>query len=297
MFQQMKYFLAVVDEHSFTRAADKCHISQSAISQQMKELKQNVGTSLLKRQGRSFELTPAGHYFYRQAQHILQEVDHTIAQTQQIAQGNQDEYVLRLGYLRMFGTTEFLHTVTKFSQRYPDVKVKITSGTHEQLFKLIREGQLDLNFSDQRRALSGDYHNEFLTRTALLVRVASGTFPAGQDKVDVNALAETPCILVADSAHADSEERYCRDVLGIRSDFITTANYDEAHLLVASRQGFLITNEQSQEHGPSSGTQLLKLYHDGMQMTQKYYAYWKKGNSGYYIEAFAEILKDQFQQK
>lgn len=63
MFQQMKYFIAVVEEHNFTRAASKCHISQSAISQQIKELEEKVGTSLVKRVGRSFTLTPAGQYF------------------------------------------------------------------------------------------------------------------------------------------------------------------------------------------------------------------------------------------
>lgn len=60
----MRYFIAVVEEHNFTRAADNCHISQSAISQQIKELENTVGTPLLDRKGRSFELTPAGQFFY-----------------------------------------------------------------------------------------------------------------------------------------------------------------------------------------------------------------------------------------
>jgi len=63
MFQQMKYFIAIVKNHSFTKAADECNISQSAISQQMKELESNLGITLLKRKGRSFEVTEAGQYF------------------------------------------------------------------------------------------------------------------------------------------------------------------------------------------------------------------------------------------
>lgn len=123
MFQQMKYFIAVVDEHSFTRAAEKCNISQSAISQQIKELNQNVGTPLLKRQGRSFELTPAGKYFYRQGKTLLNQIEQVLKNTRQIADNEQEEYVLKLGYLQMFGTTEFLKAVTIFAEQYPEVKL------------------------------------------------------------------------------------------------------------------------------------------------------------------------------
>ena len=49
MFQQIKYFIAVVDQHSFTKAAEECNISQSAISQQIKELENTLGVELLKR--------------------------------------------------------------------------------------------------------------------------------------------------------------------------------------------------------------------------------------------------------
>lgn len=56
MYQQMKYFIAVVNQHNFTRAAEECNISQSAISQQIKELENTVGVDLIKRKGRSFEL-------------------------------------------------------------------------------------------------------------------------------------------------------------------------------------------------------------------------------------------------
>ena len=59
MFQQMKYFIAVVDRHNFTRAAEENNISQPAISQQIKELENMLDVKLLDRKGRSFELTAA----------------------------------------------------------------------------------------------------------------------------------------------------------------------------------------------------------------------------------------------
>lgn len=65
MLRQIQYFQAVVRHNSFSEAAEECHISQSAISQQIKALEQELGVQLLERHNRSFTLTPAGAYFYR----------------------------------------------------------------------------------------------------------------------------------------------------------------------------------------------------------------------------------------
>lgn len=291
MFQQMKYFIAVVDEHSFTRAAEKCNISQSAISQQIKELNQNVGTPLLKRQGRSFELTPAGKYFYRQGKTLLNQIEQVLKNTRQIADNEQEEYVLKLGYLQMFGTTEFLKAVTIFAEQYPEVKVNITSGQHDQLFKLLRDDRIDLDFSDQRRALSDEYNNEFLTKAPLMVNIAKGLLKLNDSQVTTDQLKDIPCILVAPDV---SEEQYCRDVLRIKSEFLNAKTIDEARLLVASRQGYTVANERTIQEMQSDSTQSLYLYTGQIQLFQNYYAYWKKDNSGYYIEVFADVLKQQF---
>ena len=63
----MKYFVAVVECHSFTEAAEQCYISQSAISQQIRTLEKELGVELLHRENRRFSLTPAGEYFYNQS--------------------------------------------------------------------------------------------------------------------------------------------------------------------------------------------------------------------------------------
>ena len=76
-----------------------------------------------------------------------------IDQTKQIGEREKDNYTLKLGYLRDFDTSEFLQAVTEFSKKYPEVKVRIHSGNREELFRLLRDDRIDLNFSDLRRAL------------------------------------------------------------------------------------------------------------------------------------------------
>lgn len=295
MFQQMKYFIAVVQEHNFTRAAENCHISQSAISQQIKELENKVGTPLIKHQGRSFTLTPAGHYFYQHAQSIIQDVDQVISVTRQLAKDSHNQYILKVGYLSNFGTQEFLQAVTQFSQQFPNASVKIKSGNHEALFKLLRDDRIDLDFSDQRRALSSDYENQFLTKADLMA-VVPQNFKHQDQRVTTTELADLPCILAVNDEAFAAERDYYHQVLGVKSAFVRAANVDDAQLMVASGQGFMIINNRTQSQFDTTAGQVLPLFSGDHQLHQQYYAYWKQDNSGYYIEAFANLLKQQFDQ-
>ena len=67
LFKQMQYFISIVKNNSFTEAAEENYISQSAISQAIKSLEDELGVELLKRSNRSFTLTSAGEYFYKQS--------------------------------------------------------------------------------------------------------------------------------------------------------------------------------------------------------------------------------------
>jgi len=291
MFQQMQYFIAIVKNHSFTQAAVECNISQSAISQQMKELESNLGIKLLERKGRSFEVTEAGQYFYIHSQDILKDLNQLIKNTNNLVK--KDDVTLNVGYLRSFGTSEFLQTVSKFTQEYPQVKIHIASGNHEELYELLQSGKIDLNFSDQRRALSNEYQNEFLTNSEFMVAV-SQTLPVSSEQMDIAALADFPCILIADDDNQQSEEDYYRDILGVKGEFVFAKNYDEAQMLVASNQGYLIINQRMKKQLNSEIVKIIKLVKGDRKLIQNYYAYWKVDNSGFYIESFAELLKQSF---
>ena len=75
MFRQIQYFQAVVQYHSFSKAAEECHLSQSAMSQQIKSLELDLGFPLLERKNRSFSLILAGEYFYQKSLLLLHQLD------------------------------------------------------------------------------------------------------------------------------------------------------------------------------------------------------------------------------
>ena len=104
MLKQIKYFQTVVRCKSFTEAAEECYISQSAISQQIRVLENELGVKLLKREKRSFSLTPAGEYFYKKSLVLTADFERLCNETARIA--NDGEKRLRIGYLKCYGGQE-----------------------------------------------------------------------------------------------------------------------------------------------------------------------------------------------
>lgn len=193
LLRQMKYFAAVVECNSFTEAAEQMYISQSAISQQIQSLEKELGVKLIQRENRTFSLTPAGEYFYRQTMGILENVENLRRETIRLGQDN--ELRLRIGYLRCYSGQELHQAVAKFSELYPEVSIDIVNGTHEELYDLLRYGGVDLVLNDQRRAFSDDYMNYQLLQCDCYVEVSGRNKLGSLERVTLDDLKNTPCIL------------------------------------------------------------------------------------------------------
>ncbi|MBD5430193.1 LysR family transcriptional regulator [Lactobacillus sp.] len=295
MFNQIRYFISVVKNKNFTKAAEECHISQPAISQQIKELESELGVQLLERTGRSFTVTRAGKYFYNHSQDLLNNLNELISETKEIGNQKEEPFILHAGYLRNFGTSEFLRAVSEFSTEFSDVQLKITSGSHEKLFNMLEEDKLDIAFSDLRRAPSNKYVNKFLTSSNFEVLINKKQVDANQTKVESQALRDLPCILIVGPNEQGDEEKYYQDVLNISGDFVTASTYDEAIMMATLNQGYLIINDRVKDTITLNDDLVsLPLYNGDQQLSQEYYAFWKADNSGYYIESFFDILEKQF---
>ena len=292
MIKQIKYFQAVVRCKSFTEAAEECFISQSAISQQIQALEQELGVKLLNRGNRKFSLTPAGEYFYRKSLVLIADFERMRNETVRIA--NKDRAELRIGYLKCYSGQEFRMAVADYSQRYPDVSIQIINGNHEDLYTALRNGEVDLILSDQRRAFSDEYVNFILASSKCYIEIAAWNPIASLECVETEELKNIPCILVASPGQQDTEQTYYREVLGIQSDFQFAENIEEARLLVVGGKGFMPIEGGTQELGSAASLSRVLLTRRGNPIKRTYCAFWKEDNSGYYIEAFADILKSKF---
>lgn len=293
MIRQIRYFQSVVRNNSFSEAAEEYHISQSAISQQIQALERELGFSLLERRNRKFSLTPAGEHFYKKSLVLIADYEQMCREARRLAKAAQAS--LTIGYLRCYSGGEFHLALEEFSSKYPDVAVKIEYGNHEELYELLRNEGVDLVLNDQRRAFSDQYVNMILTVGNEYIEISSHNPIAALTSVTVQDLKNIPCILVSSREQRENEQEYYQDVVGFQGEFLYAENLEEARLQVISGRGFMPAEGARQAGNVGSSISRIPLCRGGEQITRNYCAFWKKDNSGYYVEEFAEMLKRQFE--
>lgn len=292
MIRQIRYFQSVVKNNSFSEAAEEYHISQSAISQQMQALERELGFQLLERKNRKFTLTSAGEYFYKKSLVLIADYERICKEAVRLS--NHDKATLTIGYLRCYSGQEFHLALEEFSSKYPDVSVKITYGNHEELYGLLRTGGVDLVLNDQRRAFSDEYVNLILTVGNEYIEISARNPIAALPSITPQELKNIPCILVSSKEQRETEREYYSGVVGFQNDFLYAENLEEARLMVIGGQGFMPVEGVRQKESSVPSISRIPLFRGDSQMKRNYCAFWKKNNSGYYIEEFADMLKRKF---
>jgi LysR family transcriptional regulator for metE and metH len=138
----LRLIKAIVEEGSITRAIDKLHLSQSALSYQLKEAEVQLGTPLFYRRNKKLILTPVGKKLYETANKVLKEIDYTESEIKKLISGENG--IIRLS-TECYTSYHWLPSVLrKFQHEFPNVEIEINfEATHRPIEKLI-EGELDL---------------------------------------------------------------------------------------------------------------------------------------------------------
>ncbi len=293
MLKQIRYFQAVVRNNSFSEAAEECFISQSAISQQIQALERELGFALLERKNRKFTLTSAGEYFYKKSLVLMADYERMCQEAARLSGDGRP--ALKIGYLRCYSGQEFHLALEEFSTKYPDVLVEIAYGNHEELFDLLRTGSADLVLNDQRRAFSEEYVNLILSVQNEYIEISARNPIASMPSVTPQELKNTPCILVSSKGQRETEQEYYQNIVGFHGDFLYAENLEEARLMVIGGHGFMPVEGGGQAENFGISIKRIPLFRGDSQMRRNYCAFWKKDNSGYYVEAFADMLKGKFE--
>lgn len=292
MLRQLQYFQTVVRTGSFTEAAEECFISQSAISQQIKALENDLGVKLLIRENRSFHLTEAGEYLYQKSGQLLEDFERIKNETIKIGCGSQN--VLRLGYLKSYSGKELLNAVLEYNDIFPDTQVHIQNGNHEALYHLLNSNQLDLVLNDQRRAFSDKYVNFNLFEASYFIVIHEKHPMSSNPFFEPHMLNEIPIILIASKEQQEAEQDYYQNALGLGNAYIFAENHEEARLFVAGNRGVMIEEEFQGNHHNMDFAKKIPLMRYGTQMTKPYCLFWKVENDKEKIQRFAKILKSKF---
>ena len=140
--RHLRYFVAVAEMENVSRAALKLHVSQPALSRQIRDLEDELGFSLLERTAKSVRLTDAGRAFLDNARALLQSADDAVTKARAVASAEPTE--LHVGYSPT-PTAEILPKILRAFQRaMPNVHVRLHDWSNKDILEGIRDGRLQL---------------------------------------------------------------------------------------------------------------------------------------------------------
>ena len=142
--RHLRYFVVVAEELHFRRAAERLHMSQPPLSQQIRALEEEVGATLLLRNQRRVELTAAGAAFLERAREILTLVEDAALEARRVQRGEVGR--LAIGFVGSAMYSFVPELLRAFREQFPDVVLRLQElGTSEQLRQL-ENGRLDVGF-------------------------------------------------------------------------------------------------------------------------------------------------------
>lgn len=193
LLRHIRYLKAVADFGSFTRAAQALHVSQPALSQQIKELEQRLGVQLLDRSGRQVRPTDLGHVYLDHARRALNDLDEgarAIRDVEDLTTGS-----LRLGITPSVSAYLIAPLLQRFRGLYPGVRFSVRVSPQEHIEPALRDDALDLGIG------FGDLPSEeievtplHMERLALMMSAAHP--PPSRTPVPVAELARMPLALL-----------------------------------------------------------------------------------------------------
>jgi len=143
--RQLRAFVAIAESGTFTAGALRVHVTQAAISMQIRQLETEIGAKVFVRAPRHVILTEAGEQLLRRARHILREHDAALDEIAELAGAERGR--LRIGSASAMVLTEQLPSILKeLRKQHPAAEISVTSGTSEVLVDQILAGEVDVAF-------------------------------------------------------------------------------------------------------------------------------------------------------
>jgi DNA-binding transcriptional LysR family regulator len=192
--RQLEYFIAVASEMNFSRAAQRVHVVQSALSQSVSKLEKELGVELFDRSRQQIKITPAGELFREHARRVIH--------TARLAKDSVSDYrgalsgTVELGSLISFGALDVPKILGEFHRNYPFVRIRLRQSQTGSMKYLsaIADGSLDLAFVSAPDRFPAGVEMRFLSQEPMLFVCRPDHHLAHRDHVGIAELAEEDLI-------------------------------------------------------------------------------------------------------
>jgi DNA-binding transcriptional LysR family regulator len=215
--QQLRYVVAVAEERSFTRAAERCFVVQSALSHQIKALEHELGVTLFARTSRRVELTAAGEAFLTSARASLDAAERAVADAG--AATGEIRGTLTIGMIPTVTAIDIPAALAAFHRAHPAVRIRLRSGGSDESIAAIAEGGMDiavLGLPDTMppRGVS----TRVIARERLVAVVSADHALAGRRRLRLSDLAEEAFVDFPEGTPGRAPSDLAFQAAGIRRD-------------------------------------------------------------------------------
>jgi LysR family hydrogen peroxide-inducible transcriptional activator len=236
--RQLIYALQISEDKNFSRAAEKLHIAQPSLSQQIAKLEKEIGVLLFKRNTNSVDLTYAGSLFVEKAQKIIDMMEQLKKEMNDISQMRKGK--LTVGSLPITGSHVLPLVLPVFQEQYPDIEVVLVEETSANLETLTANGQTDISLLSlplQEQSLAYETIIEEQIRLAVPPQhpIALGD---RDEPVEIGALAAEPFIILKKGQGFRQITLDLCEAAGFMPNIVfETSNIETAQSLVAAGMG------------------------------------------------------------
>ena len=284
--RQLRYFVTVAEEGSVTRAAERLHIAQQSLSQQIRSLEAELGAPLFERSSRGVALTDVGAVLLREGRPVLAQTERAVEAARRAARGEGS--VLRVGFLSSVANYMLPPIVRAFRARHPEVTLHVEDASIAMLVERLRAGELDAGVS--RPPLVEDLETEVVLREPVAAVLPAGHPLATREQLALAELADEPWVLTPRASwppwHRKYDEDYAR--AGFRPRVVQRATTPQ-NLLALVAAGVGVTRlPLSSRTLRDSGVSFVPLTDDEAEVV----VVWRPTNRNPAVAALRALVRD-----
>lgn len=268
---QIGYFIEIARQRSFTRAADRLHMAQPALSQQMKNLEAELGTALFIRGRKEIQLTAAGKAFLPRAEALLTQAEAAKAVVSDVAQLRGGKLIIAA--IPSVSACLLPEVIHRFSKRHAKVELQLIEDSSERVADCVESGQADIGFL-QLPASKAAFKTQTIITEPFVLLVGKAHALAGQKAVSLRQLAAESFIFYKGRAR-DTALESCRKA-GFEPHIVCeSGELGTVRALVASGLGLAVVPRLAADNLPNT---IRTVSIRDPKMQRQIAAVWQKGS-------------------
>ncbi len=189
--RQLRYFIAIAEEGQITGAAKRLNMAQPPLSQQLKQMEDELGVTLMERSGKRMELTEAGLTLYRQALNIVHQMDEALSEVKETGEGIRGSLSIGVSALSAYFLPE---QIRLFQQQYPLITYKVWKGDTQLLSQWLERRTIEVAIVRLPHSLT-NCSTIPLEEESFVLIVPAGSPHSGLREIHMRDIAEIPLIM------------------------------------------------------------------------------------------------------